>query len=37
VPPILEALEKVIRALPRDAAAMKLFKKLSGADALPER
>lgn len=32
-----EALEKVIRELPRDAAVIELFHKLAGADALPAR
>lgn len=32
-----EALEKVIRELPRDAAVVELFNKLAGADPLPTR
>jgi len=32
-----EALEKVIRELPRDAIVVELFKKLAGADPLPGR
>ena len=32
-----EALEKVIRELPRDASVIELFHKLAGADALPAR
>ena len=32
-----EALEKVVRELPRDAAAVGIFKKLAGADPLPPR
>ncbi len=32
-----EALEKVIRELPRDANVVELFKKLAGADPLPAR
>jgi hypothetical protein len=37
VPPIDDALEKVISAQPRDAGVVELFKKLSGADSLPGR
>jgi len=32
-----EALEKVVRELPRDANVVELFKKLAGADPLPGR
>jgi hypothetical protein len=32
-----EALEKVIRELPRDTAVVELFNKLAGADPLPGR
>ena len=32
-----EALEEVIRELPRDAAIVEIFNKLAGADPLPER
>ncbi len=32
-----EALEKVIRELPRDAATVEIFNKLAGADPLPSR
>jgi tripartite-type tricarboxylate transporter receptor subunit TctC len=32
-----EALEKVIRELPHDAAIVEIFNKLAGADPLPER
>jgi hypothetical protein len=32
-----DALEKVIRELPRDAAVIELFNKLAGADPLPGR
>jgi hypothetical protein len=32
-----EALEKVIRELPRDSSAVELFHKLAGADPLPAR
>jgi hypothetical protein len=32
-----EALEKVIRELPRDASVIELFNKLAGADPLPGR
>ena len=32
-----EALEKVIRELPRDATVIELFNKLAGADPLPAR
>ena len=34
---MLEALEKVIRELPRDASLIELFNKLAGADPLPVR
>ena len=36
-PLVAEALEKVIRELPRDANVVELFNKLAGADALPAR
>jgi len=36
-PLMAEALEKVIRELPRDAAVVELFNKLAGADTLPPR
>jgi hypothetical protein len=32
-----EALEKVVRELPRDAAAIGVFNKLAGGDPLPAR
>jgi hypothetical protein len=32
-----EALEKVIRELPRDPSAVEIFNKLAGADPLPPR
>ncbi|HVO93638.1 MAG TPA: hypothetical protein VMT22_12390, partial [Terriglobales bacterium] len=32
-----DALEKVVRELPRDAAVVELFNKLAGADPLPSR
>jgi hypothetical protein len=32
-----EALEKVIRELPREPAVVELFNKLAGADSLPAR
>jgi hypothetical protein len=32
-----EALEKVIRELPRDPSVVELFTKLAGADPLPAR
>jgi len=36
-PLMAEALEKVIRELPRDAAIIEIFNKLAGADPLPAR
>jgi len=37
VPPIDDALEKVMREQPRDAGVVELSNKLAGADALPGR
>ena len=36
-PLMAEALEKVVRELPRDAAIVETFNKLAGADPLPAR
>jgi hypothetical protein len=36
-PLMAEALEKVVRELPRDAAAVGIFNKLAGGDPLPSR
>jgi hypothetical protein len=32
-----EALEKVVRELPRDPSAVEIFNKLAGAESLPGR